>query len=387
MVIAVGGCDNVEWGGIDIAIVPPPAKGDPAEAQPETDLLAGTVLFYVHRNSAGPTVIPVGMVDHHGLTPLAPGDDPAAFADRFTDAFLAPGTELALFRHGRRVGTLTVEAATLPDAPVCRPLPRATGTLDLASGAGGVTEFLALPIPAAPDSWPADELQPSRSMEVVGDMLAGRMLEDRDVAVSSVGATRRQLQPFPLADIPDPGFTATYLVNDTLGVGGDDDGSALFVVFTPRGQEGYQPAFIGFTDYTSGKAAPRVIDFLDWDRDGHTEILLEVFGTTTSWFRAVGRHDDGWRAVFEDRCDPRTAPPDTTPAPAEVVSTPTQPVSRPAPRRQPAQASPEPAFTLDSIPDIEPTIQLSNPAQTPRVGRRDTARDTVPPDTGGIGGR
>jgi hypothetical protein len=379
MVIGVGGCDNVDWGGIDIAIVPPPAKTGPAEAAPEPDLPAGPVLFYVHRDSTGPTVIPVGRLGDSGLTPIEPGDDPTAFADRFTNALLAPGTELALFRRGRRVGNLTVEGATLPDGPVCRPLPRATGTLDLASGAGGVTEFLALPVASAPESQPSDELRPARRMEVVGDMLAERMLQDREVPVASVAAARRQLQPFPLADSPDPGFAATYLVDDTLGLGADDDGNALFVVFTPRGQEGYQPAFVGFTDYTGGKAAPRVIDFLDWDRDDHAEILLEVFGTSSSWFRAVGRDGDRWRAIFEDRCDPRTAPTDTAaPVEAEPVE------ARPAPRQQARrQPPPQPAFDLDSIPDIEPTIQLSNPAQTPRVGRRDTARDTVPPDTGG----
>ncbi len=397
MVIAVGGCDNVDWGGIQIAIVPPPAKtGEAAEAEPQRELPSGPVLFYVHQDSAGPTVIPVGHVTGDGLTAIDPGDDPDAFADRFTAAFLAPGTALALFRRGRRVGTLTVQGAAVPRQPVCRPLPRATGSLELATGAGGVTEFLAMDTAQAPESQSFDDLRPVRSMEVVGDMLAGRMLQDREATVPSVAAARRQLQPFPLAGSADPGFTATYLVNDSLGVGGDDDGAALFVVFTPRAQSGYQPAFVGFTDYSNGKAAPRVIDFLDWDGDGQVELLLEVFGAHTSWFRAVGRDGDSWHAIFDDRCDPRTAQvaADTAEVPTEgepAVQTP-QPAPRPRPR--PAQTRPAQMPDLDSMPDIQPTIQLSNPLQTPVVtppAQRDTAvrdstvRDTVPPDSGGVG--
>jgi hypothetical protein len=389
MVIAVGGCDNVDWGGIKIAVVPPPARTDDAAgAAPERDLPAGPILFYVHQDSSGPTVIPVGHVTDGGLAPITPGDDPAAFAARFTDAFLAPGTELALFRRAQRVGTLTVQGATVPEEPVCRPLPRATGSMELATNAGGVTEFLAMDTGAAPESQSFDDLQPARGMQVVGDMLAGRMLQERETAVPSVAAARRQLQPFPLAGSADPGFTATYLVDDSLGVGGDDDGAALFVVFTPRGQSGYQPAFVGFTDYSSGKAAPRVIDFLDWNRDGQVELLLEVFGAHTSWFRAVGRDDDdAWRGIFEDRCDPRTAQvaADTADVPAEGEAA-TQASGRTSTPTRRAR----PTRDLDPMPDVQPTIQLSNPLQTPIVApaqiRDSTGRDTVPPDSGGVAG-
>ncbi|MDX1674645.1 MAG: hypothetical protein R3314_07625 [Longimicrobiales bacterium] len=369
----MGACDNVEWGGIDLDVVPPPPhERERTEATPANGLPAGPILFYVHRDSARTTVIPVGQITEDGLVPITPGDEVDDFGSRFIDAFLDAGTELALFRRGQRVGTLTVEAAAIPSDPVCRPLPRATGSMELASGAGAVTEFLALPATDAPESRSAADLQPVRSMEIVGDMLAGDMLRTREADIPSAATARRQLQPFPLTGSPDPGFTATYLVDDSMGLGGDDEGAALFVVFTPRGQSGYEPAFVGFSEYASdGKAAPRVIDFLDWDRDGAVEILLEIFGTSTSWFRAVGLEDGSWRAIFEQRCDPRTATvtPDTTDAPGNG-----EPAPRPARRPQP-QSMPD----LDAIP--EPTIQLSNPGETPRV-----RRDTLPRDTGG-GGR
>ena len=40
---------------------------------------------------------------------------------------------------------------------------------------------------------------------------------------------------------------------------------------------------------------------------GQPEVLLEVFSTDERWFEAVGRSEDGWRHIFNDRC-PRPAP-------------------------------------------------------------------------------
>lgn len=379
MVIAVGGCDNVEWGGIDLAIVPPPERErDTTTVETTSALPEGPVLFYVHRDSAGATVIPVGQIAGDALAPITPGEDMDDFGARFMDAFLAPDAQLALFRRGQRVGTLSIDSAVVPEPPVCRPLPRATGTVELAGGTGDVTEFLALQPVTAPESRPDDELEPVRSMQVVSDMLAGDMLRARNAGVINAAAARMQLQPFPLTGSPDPGFTVTYLVDDTLGLGDDDTGASLFVVFTPRGQAGYEPAFVSFTGYDAdGKAAPRVIDFLDWDRDGAVEILLEIFGTGTSWFRAVGVTDDGWGEIFEERCDPRTAPAavDTIQPAGSDRPGRTTPAVPTGVRRPQAGTMPD----LDAIP--EPTIQLSSPAASPTAGR-----DTAPPDTGG-GGR
>ena len=390
MVIAVGACDNVEWGGIDFAVVPPPPHAaDTATAVSVTPLRDDPVLFYVHRDTGDlATVIPVAQIGPAGLTRLG-ADDIDAFADRFIDTFLAAGQELALFRRGRRVGTLTVDSAGVPTEPVCRPLPRAAGRLQLASGAGAVTEFLALAGDDAPESRDLGVPEPVRSMEVVSDMVAGEMLRGRELSVPTPTRARRQLVPFPLSDTDDPGFAATYLVDDTLGLGGDDTGAALFVVFTPRGQTGYDTAFVGFANYsTSGKAAPRVIDFLDWDDDGVVELLLEVFGVRTSWFRAAGRADGEWQAIFEDRCDPRTAQVgvDTSETPAEAAPAPSRPAPAPPQRTQPRATPTQRDASLDSIPIIEPTIQLSNPRDNPRVRRDTSTRDTVPPDTGGVAG-
>jgi hypothetical protein len=362
MVIAVGGCDNVEWGGLGLSIVPPPDKaGDSGDAVTDRDLPDGPVLFYVRRDSIGATVIPVGHVTGTGLAPINPGDDIDAFGARFMRGFLTPGTRLTLYRRGQRMGTVTLDSARVPPVPVCRPLPRARGSLSLTADAEGVTEFLALDQTDAPEGRLAGRFEQERRMAVVGDMLVGEMFRARGVEVPSTTAARRQLQPFPLTASPEPGFAATYIVDDSVGLGGDNVGASVFVVFTPQGQTGYDAAFVGFSDYgDGGKAAPRIIDFLDWDRDeaGNVEFLLEIFGTRTSWFRAVGFADGRWQTIFQDRCDPRTAPMDTSEAGSEAQS-----AEDPRSSRQRA---------LDSIPDIEPTIQLSDPTATQRL------RDTTP---------
>jgi hypothetical protein len=44
-------------------------------------------------------------------------------------------------------------------------------------------------------------------------------------------------------------------------------------------QTGYDTAFVNFRSYPeTGKAAPRVIDYLDWTRDDKAELLLQVYG-------------------------------------------------------------------------------------------------------------
>ena len=121
MVIGMGGCDNVEWGGIDISVVPPPEKaGDAVEADTARALPDGPVLFYVHRDDSAATVIPVGQIADGGLAPLVPGNDPDAFASDFIASFLRPGARLTLFRRGARVGD-RIPAA--PGTPPRRPPP------------------------------------------------------------------------------------------------------------------------------------------------------------------------------------------------------------------------------------------------------------------------
>ena len=91
MVIGVAACDNVEWGGMDVAIVPPPPKTAPVGAAIETGdrLPRGPVLYHVTRDSLGTTMTPVGMVIDQELEPIEVGDQPEVFGERFITGFLS----------------------------------------------------------------------------------------------------------------------------------------------------------------------------------------------------------------------------------------------------------------------------------------------------------
>ena len=359
MVIPIGGCDNVEWGGVDVAVVPPPPKADATEGtelEAAEQLPENPILYYVTRDSGGATAVPVGEVSDEGLDPIEPGENPEQFGSRFVAAYLRQGSELTLFHRGRRAGTLIVDSATVPTEGVCRPLPRALGNLELSGNVGGAAEFLAMARTQAPEGrTDGDTLQEARRMQVVGNILAERTLRARGAQLPNWSTARRQLFPFPVAETEDAGFTATFLVDDELQIGNDDLGYSLFIVYTPQAQTGYDTAYVDYTSYTAaGKAAPRAIDFLDWDRDGSAEILLEVFGTENRWFEAVGQQDGEWQQVFEDRCDPgarmAAEPVTTDTAAAAPASQPTAP----RPTQQPAQQPPAGATTQSPPPDTTP---------------------------------
>ena len=65
--IVSSGCDNVQWGGADIAVIPPPPKGVSqtvggvsveGEHMPQ-----GPVLFFVTPAGTGATIVPIAEID------------------------------------------------------------------------------------------------------------------------------------------------------------------------------------------------------------------------------------------------------------------------------------------------------------------------------------
>lgn len=347
------GCDNVQWGGADLAIVPPPPKGTTATGTTVTlegeRIPNGPILYYVRLVGNGGTIVPIGEIAGDSLRPLRPTRSWENFGERFIAEFLRHGTEFALYHNGMRAGTYVVQGASVPDASVCPRLPVGTGSLELRSGADSATEFLALAKTQAPEvrNGIGGAIPPTRGMQVVGPILAERMLRARRAPLpGNWQRAMAQLKPFPLAGAADPGFAATFLVDDTLGPGFDDVGYSLFFVAIPQGQVGYDTAFVQFHPYErGGKAAPRVVDYLDWNRDGQVELLLQVFGTNQTWFEAVGQGGTrGWHRIFHDRCAP--APP-TTPEPQPVA---TPEAGRAEPARPPAEAAPTGGTPAGSSP-------------------------------------
>jgi hypothetical protein len=311
MVTLVSACDNVDWGGADIAVVPPPPKAagvpvsgeDLAEALPE-----GPILFYVVPGESGGVMVPVGQIVGDSMLPLRAKKDLALYAGRFIAAHMRRGSEFALYRNGARVGTFVVQSATPPTANACPALPTAQGTLELSSGAATIAEFLAIAKPHAPEIRRQLDFasQPARGMQVIAPILAEKMIRARRAELpGNWQRAMAQLKPFPIANVRDPGFATTFLVGDNLATGGDNLGYSLFFIGAPGAQFGYDTVFVKFSNYpTDGKAAPRVVDILDWNRDGQVDLLLQLYGVSDTWFEAVGRNQRGqWQRTFRDRCD------------------------------------------------------------------------------------
>jgi hypothetical protein len=296
----------VEWGGVDLSVVPPPPKAGPSAGDDAAAdrLPQGPILYHVRRGPTGAILNPVGEVTDRGLRRIDTGADPQAFATRFITSFLPQGAGFTLFHNGRRAGTFAVDSTWVP-GDACRALPRAAGTIETGGSGETVTEFLAMARTQAPEGRMIGQaIEADSRMQVIGDVLAERAVRARRAPVPDWADARRQIQPFPVSETRDLAFTATFLVDDELDVGDDDQGYSLFIVYTPRAQASYDTAYVDFTSYTAeGKAAPRTIDFLDWDRDGVVELLLEVYGTANSWYAAIDEQDGRWGKPFEERCD------------------------------------------------------------------------------------
>jgi hypothetical protein len=326
---AAAGCDNVNWGGADFAVVPPPPQSQrsPETAPAGTDsavverLPDGPILYYVVPSGSGGTMVPVAEIVGDTLRALRAASDPAAFASRFIAEHMRQGSEFVLFREGARAGTLVVQTAQAPAASgECAVVPRATGSLELSIAALDAREFLAMSKLQAPQALRTLEarLATSRNMQVVAPIIAERLMRARRASLpGNWQRAMAQLKPFPVPSGEQPAYATTFVVGDTLGPGLDDEGYSLFYIGIPS-QASFDTTFVDYRPYPeTGKAAPRVIDFLDWDRDEQAELLLQVYGVNDVWFEAVGADDRGrWRRIFHDRCAGATPPP----APAAVRS-------------------------------------------------------------------
>ena len=328
MLTLVSACDNVNWGGAAVAIVPPPPKasGLPASAEDLAERMPeGPILFYVLPDKNGGTMVPIAEITGDSLTALHAKQDVALYATRFIQTNMRRGSEFALYRNGARVGTFVVQSAAPPAPNTCPALPHAQGTLELSAGAEQIPEFLAISKTHAPEirrqlQFPLD---PTRSMQVIAPILAEKMIRARHAELpGNWMRAMAQLKPFPIGNQPDPAFAATFLVGDELATGGDNLGYSVFFIGVPGAQFGYDTTYVRFTNYpTDGKAAPRVVDMLDWNRDGQVDLLLQVYGNSDTWFEAVGRSERGaWQRTFRDRCPSGAAAAPTLPTSAPVDS-------------------------------------------------------------------
>ncbi len=321
IVTGLSACDNVEWGGSEVSLLPPPpvldADGNDPRAEdgdaPLPALPEGPLLLVGNRDSTTATLAVVGEIRGDIVVPLATEEDAPGYIEYLSNELLTPGTEFMLFAAGARVGRM-IALETGVDNRYCQSRPTVTGVVEMLPSALAADRFLALPISRAG----ARGYSP---YVTYGDTYEERQasIEMASNTVDEVGArrppalvpARADLRPIELAGVPGRSIATTFLFNDQLRIGAPSrNGWSMFILGVER-DGAIRRAFSWYRSVEeSGKGAPRLLDHLDWDNDGVAELLLEVFGTDTRWFATVDRSavevaDDrerDWSISFEDAC-------------------------------------------------------------------------------------
>lgn len=306
---ALSACDNVKWGGSEVQLVPPPPAGgardvsESAQTYADLGLPSGTVVFHVFKTAQGARVVPVAEVSGDSLRTLRrpAGVAPEAYESRFRQAVLENGAQLDLFRRGAAVGTVQIQAAG-PVTP-CG-VPTASGVATTVAAAADVGEFLAFRRGLAPRV--IGEYAPPQvtgSMRTFASIVAERLvLQNGLPRPRSWPGAQRDMQPVEVVGGGTPEMVATYLVGDSLGVGaGQPDGYSILYAASYETRTGYTPFYTEVRDYRrTGKAAPKLVDYLNWNGRGGPEMLIQVFGPEQAWYEVVSMdRGNRWTKVWE----------------------------------------------------------------------------------------
>lgn len=290
-------------------VVPPPPASDVVQASAVTGgsaslgLPTGSVLFHVVRTASGAQIIPVAEISGDSLRTLRrpAGVSPQAYEQRFRRAVLEPNSQFVLFRRGARVGTATVQG----NGPVSTcGVPSSVGLVTTVAAAAAEREFVAFRKGLEPDV--VGEFSPP---QVAGPIRRyGPLIAERSVLQNGLPRPRswpgaqRDLQALDVVRGGQPEMASTFLVGDQLAVGPpEEDGWSVFFVASYEQRTGYNPFYTEVSDYRkSGKRAPKLVDYLNWNRTGGAEMLVQVFGAQDSWYEAVSQdRGNRWARVWE----------------------------------------------------------------------------------------
>lgn len=310
---AVSACDNIDFGRADVRIVPaPPPAGDVRIAPDESraaqfGLPTGSVLFHLTREGGDARLIPVAEITGDSLRALRrPANvSPEAYGARFAETVFPPGSQFEVFRRGASVGTFVVEGQGRPTR--CG-VPTASGNLTVVAAAADVPEFLAFRKGLAPEV--RGEYSPpqvDRQIRTYASIVAERLILQAGLPrPRSWTGAQRDLQALQLVSGGHMEMAATYLVGDSLAVGpADPQGYSVFYLAGYETRRGYTPTYTEVRRYADGgKAAPQVLDHLNWDQEEGEEVLVEVFGRDQSWYEVISQdRGETWNKVWEaERC-------------------------------------------------------------------------------------
>src|SRR5687768_17413657 len=107
ILVGLTACDNVNFGGAEFAIVPPPkVSGTPATSGLEVEerLPEGPILYYVANTPGMPIMMPVAEIAGDTLIPMRARKDAKTYVQRLIAEHMRQGAEFALYRNGSRMG-------------------------------------------------------------------------------------------------------------------------------------------------------------------------------------------------------------------------------------------------------------------------------------------
>jgi hypothetical protein len=311
IVIVATGCDNVEWGGIELGLSSPSDSLVSEFAGEVTDVVEsidtptlGPILYLGHRAGVAATLVPVAEIRPNGLFPLeAFGSAEASRA--FAAEHLSPGMEFTLFSDGARVGRLTAERFSV-DQQYCGVRPQIRGPIELTPSAATVQTFLALPRQEgnAFAYTTYSPVVPTRDLRVTS-------LNTMQQVIPTVGALwpvsvlgiRQDVQMFRARPRGAPTVVATFVYADELSVGPAARGAYSVFLASDDGGTGYRGSYVDYRLFSrDGKGSARFFDHLDVDGDGSDEMVLEFMGENSMWLAALGRQGVSWVEKYRDPC-------------------------------------------------------------------------------------
>ncbi len=316
MITASAGCDNVEWGGMEIHVEPPPPSPSAMEEDTEETeeperlepITLSPLVYLVERAADGDaTLLPVAQLDGDGYAPLPDPDETPDLVERFPLQRWEAETEFVLFDQGVVVGRFVADGSSRLDETFCLARPRGSGVLHVHPDSGQRQRFLALrrdDLPQAPSA-----LAPYPGLEVT-DELRNRSLDAARTLIPrldvpwppSVLEIRRRIDALTLG-ASRRAVAASFVFGDDLQVGTPQPtGYSLFLV-TAEEDEQFRPIFSWYQEAGAGpKAFPGFLAAADLREVGEPDLLLEVFGQEDRWLAVLGREGEQHRLMYQDPC-------------------------------------------------------------------------------------
>ncbi|MQA89591.1 MAG: hypothetical protein GEU90_05085 [Gemmatimonas sp.] len=308
IVAASSACDNVAWGGADVQIVPPPPPQSALEIEPDARVFAefglptGPLIFHLTDTERGSQLIPIAELSGASIRAIRrpPDVSQQAFESRFRETVIPIGSQFDVFSRGARVGTFVAQSEG-PPTP-CG-IPTAIGPTTVVAAAVEEPEYLAFRSGLAPPArGEFSPLQITGPIRTYASIVAERLILQAGLPrPRSWPGAQRHLAPLQIVDGGHPEMASTYLVGDALAVGQpQSEGYSVFYIADYETARGYMPIYSEVRDYRStGKAAPRLVDYVNWTEQEAPEIVVQVYGREQSWYQVISNSSGEWTKIWE----------------------------------------------------------------------------------------